>query len=96
VWSVKIRGYLSVEIAARMRLRDRCARRLKQMVSEQTTWRMMSVPEVAEQLGLSERFVATLISNGKLKSVKQGRRRLIDSRDLDEYVTSLKGESNGR
>lgn len=64
------------------------------MATETGDWRMMAVREVAEQLGIGERYLATLLATGKLRSVKQGRRRLIDSRDVEAYVEGLKEKSD--
>lgn len=55
---------------------------------------LLSVPDTARMLGVKERFVWSLLSTGKLVSVKLGRRRLIDRRDVDDFIHSLKGASN--
>ena len=53
-------------------------------------WRLLSIPQVAEILGTSERFVWGLISAGKIATIKLGRRRMIESVDLKEFVTRNK------
>ena len=50
--------------------------------------RLMSVPETAHWLGVSERHVYSLLASGDLKSVKIGRRRLVDIRDAEKFVES--------
>jgi len=52
--------------------------------------RMLSIPEAAIWLGVSERFVYALISRGELRSVKVGRRRLIDTRDAEQFINERK------
>lgn len=51
----------------------------------------MSVSDTAQSLDVSERFVWSLLSTGKLMSVKLGRRRLIDVRDLESFIDEHKG-----
>jgi excisionase family DNA binding protein len=48
------------------------------------------VPEVAAQLGdVSERYVWSLIDQGRLRTVKLGRRRLVPHDALAEFLASL-------
>jgi excisionase family DNA binding protein len=51
------------------------------------------VDEAAEALRLSRSAVYELIRSGRLRSVKEGRRRLIPVEALSEYVASLGGEA---
>lgn len=60
------------------------------MPSDQTDRRLLSIRETADWLGVSERFVYSLISRGELRSVKVGRRRLIDSRDAEQFIDDRK------
>ena len=48
------------------------------------------VPEVAVLLGVSERYVWTLVSIGDLRSFKTGRLRKIASKDLDAFIDRLR------
>ena len=48
----------------------------------------LTVPEVAWSLGVSVRTIEYLVSTGELPSVKLGRRRLISSAALDEFLIS--------
>ncbi len=41
------------------------------------TVRALSIKSVADKLGVSERYIATLIASGSLPSLKLGRRRLV-------------------
>jgi excisionase family DNA binding protein len=49
------------------------------------------VDEAAAALRLSRSLVYELIRSGQLRTVKQGRRRLVPVTALAEYVTSLGG-----
>lgn len=49
----------------------------------------LTVPEVAEELRLSDRTVWKLIRDGKLPSVKVGGGRRIVREALDTYIASL-------
>ena len=60
------------------------------MPSDQSQRRMLSIRETADWLGVSERFVYALISRGELRSVKVGRRRLIDARDAEQFIDERK------
>ena len=48
--------------------------------------RLRSVEEAAEYIGLCKRVVWDMIANHQLPIVKHGKRTLIDTRDLDEWV----------
>jgi len=50
---------------------------------------LLSAPEVAERLSLSERGVRVLIARGEIPSVRVGSRRLVRAGDLDAYVSGL-------
>jgi excisionase family DNA binding protein len=49
----------------------------------------LSVPEAATSLGLSKTMLYELIRSGRLRTVKQGRRRLVPVGALAEYVAEL-------
>lgn len=48
--------------------------------------------EVAELLGVGERYVWTLIETEELKSVKLANRRMVLTEELDAFVEQLKAE----
>ncbi len=50
---------------------------------------LYTVDEAAEALRLSRSVIYRLIRSGRLRTVKQGQRRLVPVRALDEYVASL-------
>jgi excisionase family DNA binding protein len=50
---------------------------------------LYGVDEAATALRLSRSLIYELIRTGRLRSVKQGRRRLVPVSALDEYVASL-------
>lgn len=54
---------------------------------------LYTVGEAAEALRLSRSVIYELIRSGRLRTVKQGRRRLVPVHALEEYVTSLGGVS---
>jgi excisionase family DNA binding protein len=59
------------------------------MKSNTTIPYYMTIPEVAEELRLSVRTVRTLISAGKIATIRVSTRKLvIDPRDLDVYTKS--------
>jgi excisionase family DNA binding protein len=50
---------------------------------------LLSVPEAATSLGLSKTMLYELIRSNRLRTVKQGRRRLVPVAALAEYVAAL-------
>ena len=50
---------------------------------------LYSVDEAAEALRLSRSVIYELIRSGRLRTVKQGRRRLVPVASLSEYVSLL-------
>ena len=52
---------------------------------------LCDVDEAAEALRLSRSSIYELIRSGQLRTVKQGRRRLVPVTALAEYVASLGG-----
>lgn len=52
---------------------------------------LYDVDEAAEALRLSRSMLYELIRSGRLRTVKQGRRRLVPVAALAEYVESLEG-----
>ncbi len=54
-------------------------------VSEATNRRLFSAEEAAD-LSLSKREVYNMISLRQIRAIEHGRRRMIDLRDLDEWI----------
>jgi excisionase family DNA binding protein len=54
---------------------------------------LYDVQEAATALRLSRSVIYELIRSGQLRTVKQGRRRLVPVAALDEYVSSLEGST---
>jgi excisionase family DNA binding protein len=55
-------------------------------LSEVTNRRVFSVEEAATYIRLSRREVYNMIATKQLRTVKHGKRTLLDIRDLDEWV----------
>jgi excisionase family DNA binding protein len=53
--------------------------------------RLLSPEEAATYLSLSKREIYNLIANEKLTAVRHGRRKMLDLRDLDEWIERNKG-----
>lgn len=49
------------------------------------------VPAVCQKLSLSRSYVYELIADGRLKSIKAGRRRMVTESAIAEYIASLTG-----
>ncbi|WP_308646353.1 helix-turn-helix domain-containing protein [Nocardia farcinica] len=47
------------------------------------------IPTVCNRLSISRSSVYELIAAGRLKSVKVGKRRMVTSRQLTEFITQL-------
>ncbi len=54
---------------------------------------LLSVPELARQLGVSERFVWGEIAGGRLKAKKLGRLTKIPADALNDYLAELPATS---
>ena len=55
-----------------------------------TPRKLHAIPEAAEQLSISTRVLDRLISDGKIETVKIGRRRLVPDDALDAYIERLR------
>jgi excisionase family DNA binding protein len=55
-------------------------------VSEATNRRLLSAEEAAVYLSLSKREVYNMIANHQLAAVTHGRRKMLDIRDLDDWI----------
>ena len=64
---------------------DRVAARLAAM-QERDKKRLYSTDEAARYLSLSAAQVYRLAVSGKIKSIREGRRRLIDRDELDRWI----------
>ena len=51
--------------------------------------RLLSVPEACKRLGVGHWMVYQLIHQGNLKTVKIGKRRLVSTRAIDEFISSM-------
>jgi excisionase family DNA binding protein len=60
-------------------------------VSEATNRRLFSITEGAVYLGLSKREIYNMIAAGDISAVSHGRRKMLDIRDLDEWIARNKG-----
>ena len=49
---------------------------------------LLSPEQVAHILGIGRTFVFALIANGRLKSIKLGRRRLVPRAEVEAFVAS--------
>lgn len=54
---------------------------------------LYAIPEAAEQLSVSARVLERLISDGKVETIKIGRRRLVPAEALEDYVERVKAAS---
>ena len=55
--------------------------------------RLYRVPEAMALLSLSRSTLYELIRSGRLRSVTQGRRRLIPASAITDYIALLEGEA---
>ena len=60
-------------------------------VSETTNRRLFSITQGAVYLALSKREVYNIIAAGGLPVVSHGRRKMLDIRDLGEWIARNKG-----
>ena len=63
--------------------------------SAATTPQLYRVPEAMRLLSLSRSVIYEQIRTGRLKSVTQGRTRLIPASAITEYVSMLQREADG-
>lgn len=50
---------------------------------------LLTIPEVAERLGMGRTFVYELVLKGEIKSVKLGRARRVPIAAVEEYIVHL-------
>lgn len=62
-------------------------------MADDVGYRLYRVPEAIEILGIGRSTLYELIRSRRLRSVKQGRRRLIPASALAEYVALLEQEA---
>ena len=63
--------------------------------SAATTQQLYRVPDAMQLLSLSRSVIYEQIRTGRLKSVTQGRTRLIPASAIMEYVSMLQREADG-
>ena len=63
--------------------------------SAATTQQLYRVPDAMQLLSLSRSVIYEQIRTGRLKSVTQGRTRLIPASAITEYVRMLQREADG-
>lgn len=54
---------------------------------------LYAIPDAADQLSISARVLERLIADGEVETVKIGRRRLVPSGALVDYVARVKAAS---
>ena len=59
-------------------------------VTDFTSRRLLTVKEVAVYLAVSEREVYNMLSKNELRSVRHGRRLMVDLRDLERWIEGNK------
>jgi excisionase family DNA binding protein len=62
---------------------------MEQNKTENHGVRLMSVQEASRQLGVGHWMMYQLIHQKSLKTVKIGKRRLVSSRAIDEFISSM-------
>ncbi|GAB1821079.1 helix-turn-helix domain-containing protein [Herbidospora daliensis] len=63
------------------------------MASELTSFRLYRVATAMDLLGLSRTVIYELIRSGRLRSVKEGRTRLVPASAIADYITLLEREA---
>jgi excisionase family DNA binding protein len=58
--------------------------------SESAQRRLLCPEKAAHYLSLSRREVYNMIANGQLRAVRQGRRKMLDIRDLEMWIEENK------
>jgi excisionase family DNA binding protein len=59
-------------------------------ITEATNRRLLSIEEGAVYLSLSKREVYNMIAIGELPTVTHGRRKMLDIRDVDQWIERRK------
>jgi len=55
--------------------------------------RLLSIPDAAKYLSATTWFVEELLRSGEVKSFIQGKRRVVDMRELDKYIDRRNAEA---
>jgi excisionase family DNA binding protein len=63
-----------------------------QVPAPPVTPRLLRIPEAAHYLSCTYGFIETLIREKTVRSWIQGKRRVMDIRDLDDYIERKKAE----
>ena len=56
---------------------------------------LLTIPEVADRLGLGRSFIYQLVMKGEIPSIKIGRARRVPSKGLEDFVAARIGDSDG-
>jgi excisionase family DNA binding protein len=64
------------------------------MSTQVSTTLLCSIPSAARQIGLSRSRVYELLAEGRVRAVKDGRRRLVVVASLHEFVQTLCDAAN--
>ncbi len=59
------------------------------IITNDTDIRLISISEACKRLGIGHCHMYTQIGKKAIKTVKIGKRRLVSTRALNEYITSL-------
>ena len=62
---------------------------MEQKRANDTQMRLMSIPEASKRLGIGIWAVYQQINKKMLKTVKVGRRRLVSTRAIEEFITTM-------
>lgn len=57
--------------------------------------KLLSLDEAAECLGVGRSTTKTLLGQGRLRSLKVGRRRLVPEHAIEEFIAELEREQQG-
>jgi excisionase family DNA binding protein len=56
--------------------------------------KLLSLDEAAKRLGVGRSTTKTLLGQGRLRSLKLGKRRLIPEHAVEEFIVGLESEQN--
>ena len=82
----------AIETATRALVDALRAEALSARTTEPGPSRLLSIPDAAEALGIGRSRVYTEIANGHLQTVKVGRRRLVPSTAVEDYIDARVAE----
>lgn len=85
---------LGAELAFKAAARSDSRVRARDSYERSTPKGLFSIRDLEDQIGLSKRAVERLVAAGEIKSVRIGRRRFVDPRDLATYIDLLRSQSD--